>query len=317
MPGPVAAARAPTRLLVGALLAAVGRGRPSGRRCCSWCSIPSAPTRCRPTAPSPGARRTSTRSPRRGAVQARVRTGAVDDAVARLPLHRARRRASSDRHERAHHGRSGPDHAGRAAARRRLRDGRLRREPAHRRAVRACTRGSSASRRARSTSCWPSFASRAARGSTSSTRSTSGRRAPHDRRPFFVFVNLFEAHEPYRVRATNPFLPPGANRRAPRALRSRRPASATGCRRPTSSPSCAASISATWPRPTPRSADPTPGEHRGGRQATDQYRHRRPRRAPRRAPAGRPSVHRRRTSRCTSRGGAGLAGVAPTVIRSR
>ena len=28
-------------------------------------------------------------------------------------------------------------------------------------------------------------------------------------RPFFVFVNLFEAHEPYRVRATNPFLPPG------------------------------------------------------------------------------------------------------------
>lgn len=32
-------------------------------------------------------------------------------------------------------------------------------------------------------------------------------RDPH--RPFFVFVNLFEPHEPYRVRELNPFLPPG------------------------------------------------------------------------------------------------------------
>src|SRR5437867_1887696 len=34
----------------------------------------------------------------------------------------------------------------------------------------------------------------------------------HDRRgdrPFFLFVNVVDAHHPYSVRATNPFLPPG------------------------------------------------------------------------------------------------------------
>jgi len=30
-------------------------------------------------------------------------------------------------------------------------------------------------------------------------------------RPFFVFVNLIDAHEPYLVRPTNPFLPPGVD----------------------------------------------------------------------------------------------------------
>ena len=34
----------------------------------------------------------------------------------------------------------------------------------------------------------------------------------HDTRPFFVFVNLFEAHEPYLVRETNRFLPRGVTR---------------------------------------------------------------------------------------------------------
>jgi len=36
-------------------------------------------------------------------------------------------------------------------------------------------------------------------------------KARHDDRPFFLFVNVMDAHAPYRVRDRNPFLPPGVD----------------------------------------------------------------------------------------------------------
>jgi arylsulfatase A-like enzyme len=38
-------------------------------------------------------------------------------------------------------------------------------------------------------------------------------------RPFFVFINLYDAHEPYAVRDQNPFLPPGVTTEDARGLR--------------------------------------------------------------------------------------------------
>jgi arylsulfatase A-like enzyme len=38
-------------------------------------------------------------------------------------------------------------------------------------------------------------------------------------RPFFLFVNVTDAHAPYALRATNPFLPPGVDAREARAVR--------------------------------------------------------------------------------------------------
>jgi arylsulfatase A-like enzyme len=44
-------------------------------------------------------------------------------------------------------------------------------------------------------------------------------RARSDGRPFFLFVNVIDAHAPYEVRDENPFLPPGVDAAAARAVR--------------------------------------------------------------------------------------------------
>ena len=119
-------------------------------------------------------------------------------------------------------------------------------------------------------------------------------RDPH--RPFFVFVNLFEPHEPYRVREVNRFLPPGTT-------------AADGGRR-CSSPRAASAIALPSSEELAilrglylgdvAAADATlgeivaPGPRRGGPAPAGDRRHRRPRRASRRAPAARSSVHGRR-----------------------
>jgi hypothetical protein len=72
-------------------------------------------------------------------------------------------------------------------------------------------------------------------------------------RPFFVFVNLFDPHDPYVVREYNPFLPEGVSVERARAVQQGNPRlGITATWR-----SCAASTWAMWPRRTPSSVGST------------------------------------------------------------